>query len=60
MYEKLSGMTGTAKTGEKEFNDIYGLEVIPIPPNRPLIRVDLPDLFLNLKQQNIVLLYAML
>lgn len=43
MYEKLSGMTGTAKTEEKEFNDIYGLEVIPIPPNRPLIREDLPD-----------------
>lgn len=40
MYEKLSGMTGTAKTEEKEFNDIYGLEVIPIPPNRPLIRVE--------------------
>ena len=43
MYEKLSGMTGTAKTEEKEFNDIYGLEVIPIPPNRPLVREDLPD-----------------
>lgn len=43
MYHKLSGMTGTAKTEEKEFNDIYGLEVIPIPPNRPLIRLDLPD-----------------
>ena len=43
MYEKLSGMTGTAKTEEKEFNDIYGLEVIPIPPNRPLVREDLLD-----------------
>ena len=31
-------MTGTAKTEEKEFIDIYGLEVIPIPPNKPLIR----------------------
>ena len=49
MYEKLSGMTGTAKTEEKEFNDIYGLEVIPIPPNRPLIRVDLPDLIFKSK-----------
>lgn len=43
MYDKLSGMTGTAKTEEKEFIDIYGLEVIPIPPNKPLIRRDLPD-----------------
>ena len=43
MYEKLAGMTGTAKTEEKEFIDIYGLEVIPIPPNKPLIRIDLPD-----------------
>ena len=49
MYEKLSGMTGTAKTEEKEFNDIYGLEVIPIPPNRPLIRIDLPDLIFKSK-----------
>ena len=49
MYEKLSGMTGTAKTEEKEFNDIYGLDVIPIPPNRPLIRVDLPDLIFKTK-----------
>ena len=49
MYDKLSGMTGTAKTEEKEFNDIYGLEVIPIPPNRPLIRVDLPDLIFKSK-----------
>lgn len=49
MYKKLSGMTGTAKTEEKEFNDIYGLEVIPIPPNRPLIRVDLPDLIFKSK-----------
>ena len=43
MYDKLSGMTGTAKTEEKEFIDIYGLEGIPIPPNKPLIRIDLPD-----------------
>ena len=43
MYEKLAGMTGTAKTEEKEFIDIYGLEVIPIPPNKPLIRTDFPD-----------------
>lgn len=43
MYYKLAGMTGTAKTEEKEFIDIYGLEVLPIPPNKPLARVDLPD-----------------
>ena len=40
MYKKLAG---TAKTEEKEFIDIYGLEVLPIPPNKPLARVDLPD-----------------
>ena len=43
MYDKLSGMTGTAKTEEKEFNDIYGLEVWEIPSNKPLARIDLPD-----------------
>ena len=43
MYNKLAGMTGTAKTEEKEFIDIYGLEVLPIPPNKPLARIDLPD-----------------
>ena len=43
MYKKLAGMTGTAKTEEKEFIDIYGLEVLPIPPNKPLAREDLPD-----------------
>jgi len=43
MYKKLAGMTGTAKTEEKEFIDIYGLEVLPIPPNKPLARKDLPD-----------------
>jgi len=43
MYKKLAGMTGTAKTEEKEFIDIYGLEVLPIPPNKPLARIDLPD-----------------
>lgn len=43
MYPILSGMTGTAKTEEKEFQRIYGIDVIPIPTNRPKIRVDLPD-----------------
>lgn len=44
MYDKLSGMTGTAKTEEQEFNNIYGLEVLEIPPNKPLVRIDMPDL----------------
>ncbi len=44
MYEKLSGMTGTAKTEDSEFRDIYKLEVQIVPPNRPVMREDLPDL----------------
>ncbi|MBC6975365.1 accessory Sec system translocase SecA2 [Bacillus sp. Xin] len=44
MYPALSGMTGTAKTEEKEFNRVYGMDVIPIPTNRPVIREDLKDL----------------
>jgi len=43
MYKKLSGMTGTALTEEQEFKEIYRLDVIPIPTNRPMIRQDLPD-----------------
>ncbi|OXM86350.1 preprotein translocase subunit SecA [Paenibacillus rigui] len=43
MYRKLSGMTGTAKTEEEEFKKIYGLEVIIVPTNRPMIRHDIPD-----------------
>nr|WP_040160325.1 preprotein translocase subunit SecA [Nigerium massiliense] len=44
MYDKLSGMTGTAKTEESEFQKIYGLGVLPIPTNRPMIRKDNADL----------------
>jgi preprotein translocase subunit SecA len=44
MYPLLSGMTGTAKTEEKEFEQVYGMEVIQIPTNRPIARVDMPDL----------------
>ena len=40
LYDKLSGMTGTAKTEETEFNKIYNLDVVTIPPNRPVLRVD--------------------
>ncbi|TLS50590.1 preprotein translocase subunit SecA [Paenibacillus antri] len=43
MYQKLAGMTGTAKTEEEEFKKIYGLEVIVVPTNRPTIREDKPD-----------------
>jgi preprotein translocase subunit SecA len=43
MYNKLSGMTGTAKTEEKEFIEIYGMDVVCIPTNRPLIRKDMGD-----------------
>ncbi len=43
MYGKLSGMTGTALTEEGEFNDIYSLDVIVIPTNKPIARIDYPD-----------------
>ncbi len=43
LYAKLSGMTGTAKTEEAEFRTIYSLDVVEIPTNRPIKRVDLPD-----------------
>ena len=43
MYEKLSGMTGTAMTEEQEFREIYGMDVIEIPTNKPVIRNDMPD-----------------
>lgn len=43
MYRKLAGMTGTAKTEENEFREIYGLEVIVIPTNEPVVRKDQPD-----------------
>ena len=43
MYDKLAGMTGTAKTEESEFQKIYGLGVLIIPTNKPMIRVDQPD-----------------
>ncbi|MBY0158781.1 MULTISPECIES: preprotein translocase subunit SecA [Cytobacillus] len=44
MYEKLAGMTGTAKTEEEEFRNIYNMNVIVIPTNRPIARDDRPDL----------------
>ena len=50
MYGKLSGMTGTAKTEEQEFNNIYGWEVYEIPPNKELARIDMPDLIFKTKE----------
>ena len=44
MYEKLAGMTGTAATEEDEFRKIYGMDVVVIPTNEPMIRKDFPDL----------------
>ena len=44
MYNKLSGMTGTAKTEEEEFREIYNMYVIAIPTNKPIIRIDMADL----------------
>lgn len=50
MYKKLAGMTGTAKTEEEEFRNIYNMFVIEIPTNEPVIRIDEKDLmFLTMK-----------
>ncbi len=51
MYEKLSGMTGTADTEAKEFNEIYKLEVVVIPTNRPLMRIDNPDVIYKTRKE---------
>ena len=50
MYDKLAGMTGTAKTEEQEFIKIYGLPVIQIPTNKPIQRKDLPDVVFKTKR----------
>ena len=51
-YEKKAGMTGTALTEEKEFRDIYAMDVIEIPTNRPVIRVDHQDAVYKTKKEN--------
>ncbi|HEV2213626.1 MAG TPA: preprotein translocase subunit SecA, partial [Gammaproteobacteria bacterium] len=52
IYKKLSGMTGTADTEAKEFHEIYALEVLVIPTNKPMIRNDMPDLvYLSQKEK---------
>ncbi len=50
MYKKLSGMTGTAKTEESEFKEIYGMDVVEIPTNEPVIRTDYPDVVYKLEE----------
>ena len=50
MYKKLSGMTGTAKTEEEEFRNIYNMYVIQIPTNKPIIRKDMADLLFATKK----------
>ena len=51
MYDKLSGMTGTADTEAVEFAQIYGLEVSTIPPNRPMVRKHMPDLIYRTRRE---------
>jgi len=50
LYEKLAGMTGTAKTEEEEFRNIYGMDVVVVPTNVPMIRDDMPDLVYKTKK----------
>ena len=50
LYKKISGMTGTAKTEEREFREIYGLDVVQIPTNRPIKRHDLGDIVYQSEQ----------
>ena len=49
MYNKIAGMTGTAKTEEDEFRNIYGMDVVVIPTNKPIIREDRPDIVYRTK-----------
>ncbi len=51
MYDKLSGMTGTAETEEAEFNGIYDLDVVVIPTNRPIVRNDMDDVIYKTKKE---------
>jgi preprotein translocase subunit SecA len=50
LYEKVSGMTGTAVTSSEEFNKVYGLEVVTVPTNKPSVRKDHPDLIYKDKE----------
>ena len=50
MYQKLSGMTGTALTEEDEFQEIYSLDIVEVPTNKPMIRQDYPDVIYKTEQ----------
>ncbi len=54
MYDKLAGMTGTAETEETEFHQIYGLDVLVIPTNRPIARADREDLIFRTKREKYI------
>ena len=56
MYNKLSGMTGTALTEENEFREIYALDVIIVPTNKPIARIDRTDLIYKNTRGNIMLI----
>ena len=49
LYKKIAGMTGTAQTSAEEFHKVYNLDVVSIPPNRPTVRDDMPDLIYKTK-----------
>lgn len=49
MYEKIAGMTGTAQTSAEEFHKVYKLDTVSIPPNKPMVRNDMPDLIYKTK-----------
>lgn len=53
MYDKLSGMTGTAMTEAQEFEEIYNLDVVEIPTNKPMIRKDENDVIYKTKMLNL-------
>ena len=59
-YDKKGGMTGTALTEEKEFRDIYGMDVVEIPTNRPVQRIDLEDAVYMTKKKNSMQLLRLL
>ncbi len=51
MYNKLAGMTGTADTEAVEFKEIYNLDVVVIPTNKPMIRIDYPDVIYKTQRE---------
>ena len=57
LYSKLSGMTGTAKTEENEFQKIYGVDVVSVPTNNPTVREDAPDVVFTTLEKKLVAIY---